>query len=45
MGQTRTLFVYLHSFLNSMISTLQNLTINGKTIDGVHGIQTRTAGW
>ena len=33
-------FVYFRPFLNAMTDMLQNMTINGKSIDGVLGIQT-----
>ena len=32
---------YFRPFLNTMKYIAQNLTINGKSVDGVHGIQTR----
>ena len=41
MGWTRPLFVYFGPFLNTMTNITQNLTINGRSIDGVHGIRTR----
>ena len=43
MGQTRALFVYFRSFLNTMTNKLQILAI--KSVDGVLGAQTGVAGW
>ena len=37
--KTRPLFVHFRPFLNTMINMVQ-LTINGKSVDGVLGIQT-----
>ena len=34
-------FVYFCLFIDTMTNIAQNLTINGRSIDGVHGIQTR----
>ena len=39
MCQTRPLFVYFRSFLNTMTNIVQHLTL--KSIDGVLGIRTR----
>ena len=36
-GKTRPLNVYFCSFLQTMTNIVQNLTINGKCIDGVLG--------
>ena len=41
MGQTLTLFVYFCPFLNTMTSIVQNLNLNGRSIDSVLWIQTR----
>ena len=41
MGQTWTLFVYFYPFHNTMINTVQSLTINVIGVDGVLGIRTR----
>ena len=41
MGQTQHLFVYFRPFPNTMTNIAQNLTINGRSIDGVLGIRTR----
>ena len=40
MGQIRSLFVYFCPILNAMPNRVQNLTINGKSIDRLLGIQT-----
>ena len=41
MGQTRVLFVYFRTFHNLMTNIKQNLTLNGKSMDGMLGIRTR----
>ena len=41
MGQTRPLFVYFRPFLNTTKNMLQNLTINGRRIDGIFEIWTQ----
>ena len=38
--QTRPLFVYFRPFLNTMTNIVQNLTIIGKSVDGVLWIKT-----
>ena len=43
MGQDQPLFVYFRPFLNTRTNIVQNLTINGKSIDGVLGIQTEVS--
>ena len=40
MGQIRTLFVYFRPFLITMTNIVQ-LTLYGKSVDGVLGIRTR----
>ena len=35
MGQTRSLFVYFGLILNTITIIAQNLTMNGKRVDGV----------
>ena len=34
-------FVYFRPFLNTMTNIVQNLTVNGRCIDGVLGFRTR----
>ena len=41
MHHSRPLFVYFRLFLNPMTNIVKNLTINGKSLDDVLGIQTR----
>ena len=41
MGQTRPFFVYFRPFLNTTTNMLQNLTINGRRIDGIFEIWTQ----
>ena len=43
MGQTRPFFC-LRPLLNTMTNTVQNLTVNCRSIDGVLGIRTRDLG-
>ena len=40
----RASFVYLHPFLNTITNIVQNLTIDGKSVAGVLGIQTCARG-
>ena len=42
MGQARQpLFVYFRPFLSTMTNVVQNLTVKGKSVDGMLGIRTR----
>ena len=41
MGKTRPLYEFFRPSINIMKNIVQNLTINGRGIDGVQGIRTR----